>query len=352
MEEAGEPLTHRIDAIAEAFEEILDSTPIPLEPRRGFVKVIKRSVRERGTHGVRFPEYRGRAASTFYERYINWVKAAAETDEGRRLLDDAGFRRSEDRSAIFAIAVSAQFCRLLIEPAPIRSHDKIRLEMANELFRGTSDGERRTGYKILQTAVKSLVAGGGAAAISYLGLHESVADALGLGAIVATLAAANETVNHGIGHVTREMMAVRRQVMNWLEVLPLWLVQFFAWRADPVQFRDLRGIERLSHMVAGLVEGRAGLGNVPIDSEIIQNLRLLKENAQQAKDVDLQIALSNIEGVLLFKPDEFPEAIARLLAVVQDAPTSSHTGSMVPKVPPELSAGGKRQLGFREEESE
>ncbi|WP_125812695.1 hypothetical protein [Actinoplanes sp. ATCC 53533] len=67
MGEREELLDHKADLIAESFQEILDQTPIPMEPKRGFINTLKRNWRERGSQGVRFPEYRGNARSTFYE---------------------------------------------------------------------------------------------------------------------------------------------------------------------------------------------------------------------------------------------------------------------------------------------
>ncbi|WP_125812619.1 hypothetical protein [Actinoplanes sp. ATCC 53533] len=224
--------------------------------------------------------------------------------------------------------------------------------MTDELFHGTSDSERRRGYRIFEIAVKSFAAGGGVAAISYLGLHESIAEALGLGTIIAVLAGATDAVNHGIGRVTREMEAVRRQAKGWLAILPLWLVQFITWNFEPAAVRDLRGVERLAFILSEVAAGQAHIDHIPASSEILENLRLIKQSAVQAGDVDLQISLSNIEAVLLFNPDELPDAAARVLELVRDVAERPGAAPMAPSFPPQLPPVQRREISHRDEDED
>lgn len=313
----GDLVTPRIDQIARSFAEILEVTPVPLERQRGFFNRLGRRLRETVTQGVRYPAYRGSMRETFWERLFRWVRNAAETQEGQELLASAGMAQ---RHIEFTWRVVAETYRILIEPTTSDWQETARNAMTAELFRGTSDETNRRRFRTLQVIVRALVAGVGTTTVSVLAFNQSVLDSIGLGAVAVGLAAATDVVSHGTGKVTEQMLAVRRQAKSWLASLSSWLIGYVSWEGNAVRAGDLRGVDRLVYILTRVTAKEAHIRNLPHDADILEGLRLIKDNASQANDAELVTALLQIQGALLFAPDDLPDSIASLITVIRVVP--------------------------------
>lgn len=313
----GDVVTPRIDQLARTFGELLQETPVPMERRLGFSIKLGRRLRQSVTWGIRYPDYRGAMRETFWERMFGWIKNAAESHEGQELLAAAGFA---NRQVEFTWRVIAETYRVLIEPAPSDFQEPARNAMTAELFRGTSDETSRRRFRALQVVVRALVAGVGTTVVSTLAFNQNMLDSLGLGAIAVGLAAATDVVSQGTGRVTEEMRAVRRQARSWLATLSSWLIGFVTLEGNAVQSGDLHGVDRLVYILTRVTAKEAEIQNLPHDSDILEGLRLIKDNASQAKDTELVTALLQVQGALLFTPEDLPDAIGRLISVIQVAP--------------------------------
>lgn len=313
----GDVVTPREDQLARRFGELLQDTPIPMERRRGFSVKMSRRLREWVTWGIRYPDYRGAMRETFWERLFGWVKNASETSEGRELLAAAGLA---GRHTQFTFSVIAETYRVLIEPATSDFHESARNAMTAELFRGTSDDVVRRRFRALQIAVRALVAGVGTTIVSTLAFNQNIFESLGLGAIAVGLAAATDVVSQGMGGITGQMRAVRRQAKSWLATLSLWLIDYVTSEGQAIQSGNLHGVDRLVYVLTRVTAQEAEIRPLPHQSEILEGLHLIKDNASQANDVELVTALLQVQGALLFDPEDLPDAIGRLISVVRVVP--------------------------------
>ncbi|WP_187283277.1 hypothetical protein [Streptomyces sp. t39] len=323
--------------------ESLDELLVPMEPRKGFFARMGRWFREKVTVGVRYPVHRGPAADTFFDRLYGWAKAAAETGEGTAALDHAQFPGGGDRSHAFALRVVAETWALLLDngvPGPV---NEVRDAMAAQVHRGHTRAQVVDAHKRLTAAARTITTGVASTLLTYVGFDQSVEGSLAIGGIALASSAVVEASAAGFRGVTEQMQAARRQARDWLATMTLWLMEYVTWREREIRHSGAGGVGELVGLLTALRSEEAHLSPPPENERIEQHLRHLIETASRVGDDELHTALMNVEGAVLFGPQRIPNALAALIALVEDVPDLPGPGARAPlppgSIPPQLGTG-------------
>ena len=317
-----ELLAPQIMESARAFCEVLDETPVPNEPVGGIIGRARRLLREALSHGVRYPKHQGPARITFWRRLYEWVRKAAESPRGTEALDLADFPRSPFRSHDFAMRVIGRTSALLLTPVASEGQDSFRHEMSDELNYGLTEARRRERNRILQMIIRSAVAGITTVVVSDLGFGRDLVDSLGLGATISLAAGVTDATIGGVRGRTSSMLAARRQARDWLMTLSALLARYVTWTNESVQAsQGGAGVDRLVYLLSALTAREAELKNLPPNEEtLLRGLQQVLSTAERAQDYQLQAALIDLETAILYRLDVLPDAINRLLSMVQGVP--------------------------------
>ena len=316
-----ERVTDQIMESARMFCELLDETPVP-EPVGGITGRAVRLFREKISHGIRYPEYRGRARVTFWQRLYVWVRRAADSPKGAEALDLAGSQRSPHRSHTFAMRVMGHTLGLLLTPVASTGQDSFRYEMSDEVNHGLTDDQRRERYRVFHIIIRAVVAGVTTVAVSDLGLGKEFVDSLGLGVLLAAATGVTDATIGGLGGLTPSMLAARRQARDWLMTLSALLTQYVTWTNESVRANQGgAGVERLVYLLSALSARDAELkGLQPNDEILLRGLQQVLGTAERAQDHQLQGTLIDLQTAILYRPNIVPDAINRLLSLVQGVP--------------------------------
>jgi len=170
--------------------------------------------------------------------------------------------------------------------------------------------------------IRSAVAGITTVVVSDLGFGRDLVDSLGLGATISLAAGVTDATIGGVRGRTSSMLAARRQAREWLMTLSALLARYVTWTNESVQAsQGGAGVDRLVYLLSALTAREAELKNLPPNEEtLLRGLQQVLSTAERAQDYQLQAALIDLETAILYRLDVLPDAINRLLSMVQGVP--------------------------------
>ncbi|MET9635644.1 hypothetical protein ABZY83_04355 [Streptomyces virginiae] len=297
--------------------EILDAIFVPLEIQTGIFNKLGRWLREKITHGVRYPLHDGRNAQTYWDRLYRWAKAAAETNDGKEALDYARFPDVEHRSHIFAQRVVAKTSALLLSHAlPDKGLNDVRDRMSIQVHRGQTRSEAVDTHRRVIAIARTATAGIASTFVLHLGFDQDLASSLTVGGAALASAAVHEATTGGFRALTEPMLAARRQSRAWLATMPMWLIHYVTWRDGLIRRGQGDGIHQLLSIVTAIRANEAKLEPVQDTEHVEQRLKRHIENANRVGDIELESALMNLESAVLYQPERILNSLTALIALV------------------------------------
>lgn len=324
-------VSERIGEAADEICEILERTDLPSESANGFTKRVGRWTREKVSRGIRFPRHDGPSHSTFMLRLREWVENAMRANEGQAALDRVGYPSHVQRAEIFAATVENEVRGLLRESRRPEGQNKARYRMAVVLD-DTPDHEARESHAHWRAWLQALVAGAVAGLSSDLLFTDNWMDSLGVGAAVATGGVAREIVSGRIG-LGPDMLAARRQVIAWLRRLPGRMIRRMEW-SDYSRAEAVMASQSPLHGILGsLARGDAFVGTFAPDEPDLVDLDDLIRLAGDVGDLELRALLIDVRTAMKYEPLDLPEALAHLIAPLEDEPRLARLPHQRPAIP-------------------
>ncbi|MBB5792094.1 hypothetical protein ACIP4U_40565 [Streptomyces caelestis] len=327
--------------------EILDALFVPLEVQTGIFNKLGRWLREKITHGVRYPLHDGRNAQTYWDRLYRWAKAAAETDGGREALDFARFPNVENRAHIFAQRVVAKTSALLLSHAlPDEGLNEVRDRMSIQVHRGQTRTEAVDTHRRVIAIARTATAGVASTFVLHVGFDQDLTNSLTVGGAALASAAVHEVTTGAFRALTEPMLAARRQARAWLATMPMWLIHYVTWRDGLIRRGQGDGIHQLLSIVTAIRANDAKLGPLQDTERVEHHLKRLIENANRVGDSELESALMNLESAVLYLPERILNSLTALIALVDGLsevpgpePDAGVPGPMLSgSVPPQLAS--------------
>lgn len=203
------PVPAAVNEAALTICAILDTTEVPMEVARGRMVRMRRWLRERITHGVRYPRFDSVFRDTYWDRLRLWGEAAARHPGGVKALNHAGFLpgySDTDRARKFADRLVAYTQRLLLDHGLPEQQNRVRDEMASEVFRGLPRSELSNRERYRQITVRSLTYGIGSSLFTLLAFGQDLDNSAILGGVAATSAAITDISHGGLGRLSGPML--------------------------------------------------------------------------------------------------------------------------------------------------
>jgi hypothetical protein len=167
FEDLGHLFDDRAEEFANDFAAVLDVEGLPGENGGGSLLRVRRWWREKVAWGTRLPEWRTADAESFYSRFEDWVRAAADKKRGLVILERAGINLDDSgdmKVDLFARAVTNNMRKLILFRADTKAHEPYRHEMANVLHRPEQFAEARLRAEKRRISLIALLTGVGAGA--------------------------------------------------------------------------------------------------------------------------------------------------------------------------------------------
>jgi hypothetical protein len=226
FEDLGHLFDGRAEEFADDFAAVLDVEELPGEYGSGSLRRVRRWWREKVAWGTRLPEWRGADAESFYSRFEDWVREAADKRRGLVILERAGIDlddRGDMKVDLFAQAVTNNMRKLILFPADTKAHEPYRHEMATVLHRPEHFAEARLRAERRRISLIALLTGVGAGVAAQQVINIwvftfAVAAAIALATAIGLRAMVRRRQAHS--HLSMEQKSVRRQAEHWLATLP------------------------------------------------------------------------------------------------------------------------------------
>jgi hypothetical protein len=219
--------------------------------------------------------------------------------------------------------------------------------MAEAIHRAIPDKELQNRYRNLKILLRAAAAGFGTSVTTNL-FNDDWVESLGIGLSATAITAMLDYLRER-PKLRDDALAVRRQVLHFIEIFPRLLGGHLTWK-EGAKRNTADGLAGTREVLAAVTRGDAVILSIPFESEFLTRVEKMLENARQSADTELVILLIDLQTAILSNVARIPDVLNLLMFAVADEKELAGTYDLTAEVlerPPvkEVRSDERRVLG-------